>query len=113
MVRLQHRTPPRASTLKYREAVDVTPLKSALYFRAISAGTTGREELDLVQAALLDDHVLPNDEPVGGHLAQLRQNAVDVLVGIDEGDHDGQLASRFHEGRGVCTAAAEDVGAGV
>jgi hypothetical protein len=68
MVRLRQQTALRASTLKYREVGDVTPLRSALYFRVISAGTTGREELDLVQAALLDDHVLPNDEPVGGSL---------------------------------------------
>ena len=48
-----------------------------------------------------------------GHLSQLRENAVDVLVGIDEGDHDGQFASGFDEVRGVDAASSEKAGDGV
>src|ERR1019366_499439 len=66
-----------------------------------------------VQAALLDDDIFPHDQAVGSHFAQLGENAVDVLVGIDEGDHDGQLTSGFDEVRGMDAAASEEAGYGV
>ena len=67
-------------------------------------------EVDLVQAALLQHDVFANDEAVGGHFFELRQNAADVLVGIDERDDDGQLASGFDQMRGVDAVAAEESG---
>ena len=48
-----------------------------------------------------------------GHLSQLGQNAVDVLVGIDERNHDGQLASGFDEVGGMDFAASEKAGNGM
>jgi len=48
-----------------------------------------------------------------GHFSQLGQNAVDVLVGVDERDHDGQFASRFDEVGGMDFAASEKAGYGV
>ena len=79
-----------------------------------SAGEpAGRRRYDLIQTALLDHDVLPHDQPVRGHLAQLRQNAVDVFVSIDEGDDDGQLASGFDQMRGVDLAASEKAVYGV
>src|SRR6202140_5988668 len=66
-----------------------------------------------VQTALLDHHVLPHNLPMRGHLAQLGQNAVDVLVGVDERNHDGQFASGFDKMGGVDFAASEESGHGV
>src|SRR5208337_5124211 len=68
---------------------------------------------DLVEAALFDHDVLPHDESMRGHLAQLGQNAADVLVGIDERNHDRQLTSGFDQVRGVDAAAPEEASYGV
>jgi hypothetical protein len=35
----------------------------------------------------------PHDQAVRSHFSKLGENAVDVLIHIDERDHDGQLAS--------------------
>jgi hypothetical protein len=59
---------------------------------------------------LLDHHVLAHDQAVRRHLAQLGQNAVDVLVHVDERDHDRQLASGFDQVGGVDFAASEEAG---
>ena len=67
----------------------------------------------LVEAALFDYYVLAHDEAVGGHLSQLGQGAVDVLVGVDEGNHDRELASGFNEVCGVDFVASEEAGYGV
>ena len=48
-----------------------------------------------------------------GHFSQLGQNAVDVLVRANEGDHDRQLASSFDEVRRADCAAPEKAGDGV
>src|ERR1700688_605922 len=66
-----------------------------------------------VQTALLDHHVLPHNQPMRGHLSQLGQNAVDVLVGVDERNHDGQFASGFDEMGGMDFASSEEAGYGV
>src|SRR5208282_3392479 len=66
-----------------------------------------------VQAALLDHDVLSHNQPMGCHFSQLGQNAVDVLIGIDEGDHDGQLPSSFDQMRGMDAAPSEKAGYGV
>ena len=59
--------------------------------------------------ALLDHHILPHNPPIRGHFSQLGQNAVDVLVGIDERDRDGQFASGFDEVGGMDRAASEGI----
>ena len=69
--------------------------------------------MDLVQTALLDHDVLPYDQPMGGHLAQLGQDAVDVLVGVDERNHDGQFASSFDQMGGMDFASSKKAGYGV
>src|SRR4029077_2038247 len=66
-----------------------------------------------IQTGLLDHHVLPDNQAVGSHVAQIRQNAVDVLVGVDERNHDGQFASGFDQMGGVDFAASEEAGFGV
>lgn len=48
---------------------------------------------DLIQASLLEHDVFSDNEAVGGHFFQLRQNAADVFVGVDEGDDYRQFAS--------------------
>src|SRR5947209_642095 len=53
----------------------------------------------LFQAALLDRHVLPHDEPVGGHFAQAREHAVYVLIRINKDEHHRQLAAGIHQRR--------------
>jgi len=38
----------------------------------------------LFEAALLNHDILSHDQPMRGHLAQLGQSAIDMLVGINE-----------------------------
>src|SRR6266849_8158649 len=66
-----------------------------------------------IQAPLLNDHILPHNQAVGGHLAKPGQSAVDMLVGVDERNHDGQLASGFDEMGGMDFASPEKTGYGV
>ena len=46
-----------------------------------------------IDAALLDHYIFTDDETMSGHLSQLGKNASDVLVGIDEGNHNRQVPS--------------------
>src|ERR1035441_8821118 len=46
-----------------------------------------------IEAALLDHNIFTDDETMSGHLSQLGKNASDVLVGIDEGNHNRQVPS--------------------
>ena len=62
---------------------------------------------------MFDDDVLADDEAVGGHLAQFRQDAVDVLASVDEGDDEREFAAGVDEGRGVHALAAGEAGDGV
>lgn len=62
---------------------------------------------------MFDDYILAHDEPVGSHFAEPGQDAVDMLIGINEGDHYGKLASGFDEVGGVDFAASEESGYGV
>jgi hypothetical protein len=43
----------------------------------------------LIQAALLENDILADDQAMGSHFLQPGENAADVFVGIDEGDDDG------------------------
>src|ERR1035441_4617906 len=59
-----------------------------------------------VEAALLDHHIFADDEAMRRHLSQLGKNARDVLVGIDKGKHNGQVASCLDEMGGLNAASA-------
>src|SRR5271157_43234 len=50
-----------------------------------------------IQAALLDHDVLADDQAMRGHLSQLGQHTADVLIGVNEGDDNWQLAARLHK----------------
>src|ERR1035437_9500773 len=72
-----------------------------------------------VEAALLDHNVLADDETMRRHLSQLGKNAREVLVGIDKGNHNRQIASCLNQMGGLDAASAletrdrvEDYGAG-
>jgi hypothetical protein len=60
-----------------------------------------------IQIALLDHDVFSNDQPMGGHLAQARQDAANMFVGIHERENDRQLASGFDQVSGTDAAPSE------
>ena len=62
---------------------------------------------------MFDDYVLAHDEAVGGHFAEFGQDAVDVLVSVDERDHNGKLASGLDEVGGVDFVTTEESGNGM
>src|SRR5947207_15262527 len=68
---------------------------STLYPLPLSAGNTEFS----IQAALLDHDILANDQAMCRHLAQLWQHASNVLVGIDERNDDGKVATGFDKMR--------------
>jgi hypothetical protein len=55
---------------------------------------------------LFDNDVLADDQAMGGHFAQLGQNAVHVLVRVHEDEHNRQITSGFDQVRRVDFAAA-------
>src|ERR1035441_10575401 len=59
-----------------------------------------------IEAALLDHNIFTDDETMSGHLSQLGENASDVLVGIDEGNHNRQVTSCLNQMGGVHAASA-------
>src|SRR5664279_1559384 len=59
-----------------------------------------------VEAALLDHHIFADDEAMCCHLSQLGKNARDVLVGIDKGNHDRQVASCLNQMGGMDATSA-------
>src|ERR1019366_3444210 len=59
-----------------------------------------------VEAALLDYHIFADDEAMRCHLSQLGKDARDVLVGIDKGKHNRQVASCLNQMGGLNAAAA-------
>src|ERR1039458_3921650 len=59
-----------------------------------------------VEAALLDHHIFADDEAMRCHLSQLGKDARDVLVGIDKGKHNRQVASCLNQMGGLNAAAA-------
>jgi hypothetical protein len=66
-----------------------------------------------IQTALLDHHVLADDQPMLCHFFQPGENAGDVFVRIDEEEDDGQLTSAFDEMRGLDGASSKEAGDGV
>jgi hypothetical protein len=64
--------------------------------------------VELVQTPLLQYYILADDEAVGRHFLEFRHHAADVLVSIDEADHDRQFPSRFHEMRRVDRTTPEE-----
>jgi hypothetical protein len=63
-----------------------------------------------VQTALLNDHILPHDEPIRGHLAQPGENSIHVVIRINERDDDRQFASGFDKVRSVDFPASQKAG---
>src|ERR1039458_5798611 len=59
-----------------------------------------------VEAALLDHNVFADDETMGGHFSQLGKNTRDVLVGIDKGNDNRQIASCLNQMGGLDAASA-------
>jgi hypothetical protein len=59
-----------------------------------------------VEAALLDHNVFADDETMGGHFSQLGKNTRDVLVSIDKGNHNRQVASCLNQMGGLDAASA-------
>src|ERR1035438_774703 len=59
-----------------------------------------------IEAALLDHYIFTDDETMSGHLSQLGKNASDVLVGIDEGNHNRQVPSCLDPMGGLDAASA-------
>jgi hypothetical protein len=55
---------------------------------------------------LLDHNVLADDEAMRRHLSELGKNARDVLVGIDKGNHNRQIASCLNQMGGLDAASA-------
>src|SRR5438874_12662387 len=66
---------------------------------SIWAAKAARERL--VQRTLLDGDLFAHDEAVSGHLAQLGQDAVDVLGSIDESDDEREFAAGIDERGGL------------
>ena len=62
----------------------------------------------LFETSLLQHNILPNNQPVGGHLLELGHDAADVIVGINEDQNDGQFATRFDEMCSMDMAPAEE-----
>src|SRR5664279_322498 len=58
-----------------------------------------------IEAALLDHNIFTDDETMSGHLSQLGKNASDVLVGIDEGNHNRQVPSCLDKMGGLDAAS--------
>src|SRR5438067_7114371 len=79
----------------------------------VTDGNSSRAFRKLVQAALLDDHILAHDEAVRSHLAQLGKNALHVLIGIHEDDHQRQPAAGIHQTGGLDPTAASEAGDGM
>ena len=61
----------------------------------------------LIQAALLDNHILSDNKPVSGHFAQLRQHSTHVLISIHESDNHRELPTRLHQMRCLDFASAK------
>src|SRR5664279_1268784 len=59
-----------------------------------------------IEATLLDHNIFTDDEAMSGHLPQLGKNASDVLVGIDEGNHNWQVPSCLDKMGGLDAASA-------
>ena len=79
-----------------------------VYFRSVFAGPSGqRRSCDSVEGALFEGYVFPHDEAMGGHFAEFWEDAADVLIGIDEGNDDRQLAAGFDKMRGMNAVAAK------
>ena len=63
-----------------------------------------------VEITLLDDDVLPHDKPVCSHFFDGRQDAANVLVGVNESDDDGKFSAGIHQMRGLYPLPTEEAG---
>ncbi len=61
-----------------------------------------------VEIALLQDHVLAHDQPMGRHFLQCRQDAAHMLVRVHENDDHRQLPSGVHKMAGLNLLTAEE-----
>jgi hypothetical protein len=52
-------------------------------------------EKTLIQTALLDHNIFAHDQAMCGHLAQSRQHAADVFVGINKAEEVPGACSRY------------------
>src|SRR6516164_7264998 len=64
----------------------------------------------LIQVPLLEHDILAHNEPVRGHVFQSGQNPVHMLIGIDEDDDYGELATRFDQMRTLDPLATQKTG---
>lgn len=62
----------------------------------------------LLQIPLFQHYVLSHNEPMGGHLFELRQYAAYMLVGVDKNNDDGQLASGVYQMAGLYSLPPEE-----
>src|SRR5260370_36819775 len=66
-----------------------------------------------LQTALFNYHVFAHYEAMSGHLAKFGQHATYVLIGIDEGDHNGQITTSLNKMSRTQFASAEKPGNGM
>src|SRR5580704_18712536 len=81
--------------------------------RNLPVCATGRGALISVQTPLLNHNILPHNQSVRRHLLEFGENPADVLIGIDERDHDRQLASGIDEMSSADFAASKETSYGV
>src|SRR5579883_3671611 len=89
-----------------KEAARISqPLRFAQYFADATRRRASRNDSSwpqlrrLSQRILLDDHVLPHNQPSRSQLPQLRQHPADMLLPIHKHKHHRQIPARFDQAR--------------
>src|ERR1700722_6124872 len=74
-----------------------------------AASEAGRVDIS-VKAALFQNHVFPHDQTMGSHFLQCGQDAVHVLVRIDENNDHWKFSSRVDEVAGLDSMSTKKAG---